>query len=191
MLAAATSAAPAFATVSQETIAVAEAERTHVAAVSIPGIDTTISDALASRRLAIPVDGVTPRELLDTYPDRRGQKPHEAIDIHAPRGTRVIAVDDGRIAKLFTSAAGGLTVYQFDPQQRFAYYYAHLDRYADGLREGMIVRRGDVIGYVGTTGNAAPNAPHLHFAIFVLGPERQWWKGKPLNPYPFLVESAP
>jgi murein DD-endopeptidase MepM/ murein hydrolase activator NlpD len=90
------------------------------------------------------------------------------------------------VAKLFTSKAGGLTIYQFDPSGTFSYYYAHLDGYADGLREGQIVHRGDVIGYVGSTGNASADAPHLHFAIFRLTSERQWWKGEPINPYPVL-----
>jgi murein DD-endopeptidase MepM/ murein hydrolase activator NlpD len=125
--------------------------------------------------------------LHDTFSDARGSRVHEALDILAPRGTQVIAVEDGRIEKLFTSKAGGLTIYQFDPTRTFAYYYAHLDRYADGLVEGRIVKRGDVIGYVGSTGNASPDAPHLHFAIFRLGPERQWWKGEPINPYPILA----
>ena len=98
----------------------------------------------------------------------------------------VRAVEDGRIAKLFTSEAGGLTIYHFDPSETFAYYYAHLDRYAAGLEEGQRVRRGQVIGYVGSTGNASEDAPHLHFAIFRLTPERQWWKGEPINPYPIL-----
>jgi len=190
-LLAAICAGPGVATLSPELIAIAEAERIFLAA-GDPRAQSE-SDAartLAERRLAIPVSGVTARDLANTYDDRRGAKSHEAIDIAAPRGTPVVAVDDGRIAKLFTSVAGGLTVYHFDTQQRYAYYYAHLDRYADGLKEGAHVRRGDVVGYVGTTGNAPPDAPHLHFAIFVLGAERQWWKGTPLNPYPILVDGA-
>ena len=95
-------------------------------------------------------------------------------------------VDDGKLVKLFNSKPGGLTVYQFDPSSRLTYYYAHLDRYADGIREGMPLRRGELIGYVGSTGNASPEAPHLHFAVFVLGPEKQWWRGEPLNPYSAL-----
>jgi peptidoglycan LD-endopeptidase LytH len=91
------------------------------------------------------------------------------------------------IVKLFNSkGGGGISIYQFDPTGTYCYYYAHLDRYADGLKEGQHVRRGDVIGYVGSTGNASPTAPHLHFSIFRLGPERQWWKGEPINPYPAL-----
>ena len=181
----------AVAMVSQEAIAIAEAERTAIAmTVGEPAVDSDVAGTLASRRLAIPVSGVSARDLANTYSDRRGEKLHEAIDIAAPRGTPVVAVDDGRIVKLFTSVPGGLTIYQFDREQRFAYYYAHLDRYAENLREGAPVARGDVIGYVGTTGNAPPDAPHLHFAIFALGPERQWWKGTPLNPYPLLVGGA-
>jgi murein DD-endopeptidase MepM/ murein hydrolase activator NlpD len=122
---------------------------------------------------------------VDTYEQPRSGGRHEAIDILAPRGTPVHAVDDGKLVKLFASVPGGLTVYQFDPEGRLAYYYAHLDRYADGLKEGMMLRRGDLIGYVGLTGNAG-QTPHLHFAVFRLGPERQWWKGDPVNPYPAL-----
>ena len=160
---------------------------------TVPTVGTTGSvangEALASltvRRLAMPVRGVERDDLHDSYSDARGSRSHEALDIMAPRGTPVVAVEDGRIAKLFTSKAGGTTIYQFEPSETFCYYYAHLDRYAAGLQEGMTVKRGDVIGYVGSTGNAAPNAPHLHFAIFRLTPERQWWKGEPINPFPIL-----
>ena len=143
--------------------------------------------------LLLPVQGIIASELRDTFGDGRdgGQRGHEAIDILAPTGTPVLAVDDGRIVKLFLSQPGGITVYQFDPTGQFAYYYAHLDRYADGLAEGQTVRRGSVIGYVGTTGNARPDAPHLHFAIFRLGPEKQWWKGEPVNPFPYLGGKLP
>jgi len=103
---------------------------------------------------------------------RGGGKLHEAADILAPRGTPIVAVEDGVIQKLFLSKAGGLTVYEFDRQGIYCYYYAHLERYAGGLKEGMTVKRGDVIGFVGTTGNAPPQTPHLHFAIFKLGAER-------------------
>ena len=143
-------------------------------------------DTLHARDLEIPVEGVEADDLRDTFSDARGSHAHEALDIIAPRNTPVRAVDDGRIQKLFTSKAGGFTIYQFDPTETFSYYYAHLDRYADGLREGQTVRRGDVIGYVGSSGNASADAPHLHFSIFRLTPERQWWKGEPINPYPVL-----
>ena len=143
-------------------------------------------DALRRRDLEIPVAGVDDEDLRDTYADARGGRSHEAIDIMAPRHTPVRAVEDGTVAKLFSSKAGGLTIYQFEPSGMFTYYYAHLDRYADGLKEGQAVKRGQVIGYVGSTGNAAEDAPHLHFAIFRLTAERQWWKGEPINPYPVL-----
>jgi murein DD-endopeptidase MepM/ murein hydrolase activator NlpD len=158
------------------------------AAVATTGVTVESAvDALRHRDLDVPVDGVHRKDLHDTFTDTRaGARAHEALDIMATRHTPVHAVEDGTIQKLFTSKAGGLTVYQFDPSQTFCYYYAHLDGYAAGLREGQSVHKGDVIGYVGSTGNASPDAPHLHFAIFRLTPERQWWKGEPINPYPVL-----
>ena len=143
---------------------------------------------LASRELTIPVQGVEAGKLVRSYHDARsGGREHEALDILAPRGTPVVAVEDGTIAKLFNSKAGGITVYQFDADEKFTFYYAHLERYAEGLKPGATVKRGDVIGYVGTTGNAPKNTPHLHFAIFRLGAEKQWWRGSAINPYPFLA----
>jgi len=152
-------------------------------------LDTDGSVALLKRKhLEMPVDGVLRDRLHDSFDERRGGglRGHEAIDIMAPRGTPVRAVEDGHVAKLFRSIAGGITIYQFDSTETFSYYYAHLDRYAAGLQDGQQVRRGEVIGYVGSTGNASEDAPHLHFAIFQLGPERQWWKGDPINPYDVL-----
>lgn len=146
---------------------------------------------LARRALMVPVAGIPPAALMDTYEQGRGSRVHEAIDIAAPSGTPVVAVDDGTIAKLFTSKPGGLTVYQFDPEGRLSYYYAHLESYAGNLREGMTVKRGDVIGYVGSTGNADRKVPHLHFAIFKLGADRKWWQGDPINPYPALRAGQP
>jgi murein DD-endopeptidase MepM/ murein hydrolase activator NlpD len=137
--------------------------------------------------LIVPVQGMAVAQLTDTYTATRSEgRTHEAIDIMAPRGTPVLAVADGRVEKLFESKQGGLTLYQFEPSGKFVYYYAHLDRYAPGVIEGRALRQGEVIGYVGSTGNASPDGPHLHFAVFVLGPERQWWKGTPINPYPLL-----
>ena len=143
---------------------------------------------LASRRLSVPVDGVAATALRDSFDDGRPGHRHEAIDIAAPKGTKVFAVDDGKLVKLFTSMPGGLTVYQFDPNGELAYYYAHLDRYADGLHEGMALHRCDLLGHVGTSGNAPPLTPHLHFAVFRLGPAHRWWKGTPLNPFPALTQ---
>ena len=146
---------------------------------------------LNAQRLIVPVQGVASSALRPMFDERRGGRRHEALDIAAARGTPVTAAGDGRIVKLFDSKAGGLTVYQFDPGERFAYYYAHLDRYADGLHEGSRVTKGEVIGFVGTSGNAPPNRPHLHFAIFRLDPERRWWKGTPVDPYPYLRRELP
>jgi peptidoglycan LD-endopeptidase LytH len=163
-----------------------------------PGAETTATppagsiaaafSTLEGRTLAMPVVGAKTLDLRDSFDETRGSRRHEAIDILAPRGTPVVAADEGKVAKLFTSKQGGLTVYQFDRDDTHSYYYAHLDRYADGLHEGQVLARGDPIGYVGTTGNAPPNTPHLHFAIFELTPEKHWWEGKPVNPYPFLMK---
>lgn len=158
-------------------------------ALAAPAPDLFDYARLKTRGLLIPVRGVDASQLRDNFSELRGGRVHEAIDILAARGTPVVAVDDGAIEKLFTSAQGGLTVYEFDRDDAYCYYYAHLDRYADGLKEGMAVKKGDVIGYVGTSGNAPPNTPHLHFTIFKLGPEKQWWKGTAVNPFPLWPAS--
>ena len=138
-------------------------------------------------KLLVPVEGIPYAKLTDTFDQPRGQeRHHQALDIMAPKGTPVRAAGDGKVVKLFESKPGGLTLYQFDPNEQHAYYYAHLDKYADGIKEGMMLKRGDLLGYVGVTGNSDPNAPHLHFAVVALTPEKQWWKGTPVNPYPLL-----
>jgi murein DD-endopeptidase MepM/ murein hydrolase activator NlpD len=147
---------------------------------------------LRHRRLQLPVQGVATSDLRSTFHDRRDQsREHEALDILAARNTPVLAVEDGRIAKFFVSKAGGNTIYQFDPSDQYAYYYAHLERYAEGLDEGDRVHRGETIGYVGTSGNAPKNTPHLHFAIFRLFPEKQWWRGTPLDPFEVWQPATP
>jgi murein DD-endopeptidase MepM/ murein hydrolase activator NlpD len=146
-------------------------------------------DALGRRHLLLPVQGLRREQLRDSFSEGRAGHLHEAIDIMAARNTPVMAVEDGSLAKLFVSALGGNTIYQFDPSGNYAYYYAHLERYADGIHEGDQLRRGQVIGYVGTSGNAPPQSPHLHFAIFRLTPDKQWWKGTALDPY--LVFTQP
>lgn len=151
-----------------------------------PPIVPATGDSGPPRPMMIPVAGVDRTAMRDMFNEVRGNHRHEAIDILAPRGTPVIAADDGVVRKLFTSVAGGLTVYEFDPDQRFCYYYAHLDGYAAGLHEGQVLHRGDVIGYVGTTGNAPKDTPHLHFALIRLDADRRWWKGTAVNPYPYL-----
>jgi murein DD-endopeptidase MepM/ murein hydrolase activator NlpD len=150
--------------------------------------DGEIPPAAVQRNIIIPVQGVSAGDIQDTFDEARGtERKHEATDILAPRGTPVLAADDGEIKKLFLSKAGGLTLYQFDSTEQYCYYYAHLDSYSVDTGEGKKVKRGDVIGYVGTTGNAPPNTPHLHFGIFKLGPEKRWWEGIPINPYPILI----
>jgi murein DD-endopeptidase MepM/ murein hydrolase activator NlpD len=139
-----------------------------------------------SAKLRLPIKGIEVESLKGGFAETRTGHLHEAVDILAPRNTAVQAVEDGTVAKLFVSKAGGNTIYEFDETGRFAYYYAHLERYAIGLREGDSIKEGQVIGYVGTSGNAPKNTPHLHFAVFELGPERQWWKGKAIDPYPLF-----
>ena len=156
------------------------------AAVVAPSLSPPPAAGLSGRNLELPVEGIRPEQLTRQYSEPRGGRRHEAIDILAPRGTPVKAVENGRIARLFFSKAGGTTIYQFDPTERFCYYYAHLDRYADGLRENDQVRRGQVIGYVGTSGNAPKDTPHLHFAVFRLNAEKRWWEGTPIDPYDLL-----
>jgi murein DD-endopeptidase MepM/ murein hydrolase activator NlpD len=170
---------------------------TATPAVNAPAMTSTAAGSPttalpAGETLLLPVQGIQPSQLHDTFNEARGggTRPHEALDIMAPRGTPVLAAIDGTVEKLFTSVPGGLTIYEFDRAGTRAYYYAHLDRYAEGLAEGQALRRGDVIGYVGSTGNAAEDAPHLHFAIFVLGPEKHWWQGTAIDPYPLLAPAA-
>jgi murein DD-endopeptidase MepM/ murein hydrolase activator NlpD len=146
-------------------------------------------DNLRRHHLLLPVQGLRRENLSDTFNDARGGHRHEAMDIMAPRNTPVLAVEDGRLVKLFVSRQGGNTIYQFDPSETYTYYYAHLERYAEGVREGSLLRRGQVIGYVGTSGNAPADTPHLHFAIFRLASERHWWQGTAIDP--FLVLAQP
>ena len=137
----------------------------------------------SGHHLRMPIDGADVESMKGGFAEPRAGHAHEAVDLLAPRNTPVHAVDDGSIAKLFVSKAGGLTIYQFDPTGRLCYYYAHLERYAPSLREGENVRQGDVIGYVGTSGNAPKNTPHLHFAIFELKDSKRWWEGTAIDPY--------
>lgn len=152
----------------------------------------TIDEAIVElrrRHLRLPLDDVKIETMKGEFDERRTGHAHEAVDMLAPRDTPIHAVEDGTIAKLFFSKAGGNTIYQFDPTGRFCYYYAHLERYATEVREGKRVSRGDVIGYVGTTGNAPPGTPHLHFSVFMLGPEKQWWRGTAIDPYLVFTKS--
>jgi len=141
---------------------------------------------LQNRHLLLPVQGARFEDVKDTFSEARGGRVHEAVDILAPRDTPVVAVDEGKVVKFFYSVRGGITIYQFDPTETYCYYYAHLDRYASDIKEGDYVRRGQVIGYVGTSGNAPKDTPHLHFAIFKLNADKRWWEGTAIDPYPVL-----
>ncbi|KQN00732.1 peptidase M23 [Sphingobium sp. Leaf26] len=139
--------------------------------------------------LLIPVEGVPAAALTDTFTQARadGARPHDAIDIMAARGRAVLAAANGPVEKLFWSEDGGRTLYQRSPDGHFLYYYAHLDGYAPGLREGQWLRRGQPVATVGSTGNADPSAPHLHFAVNIMQPGESWYGGRPINPYPLLA----
>lgn len=159
-----------------------------------PALTTTVTEAdldyLAARDLLIPVAQVIPRQLRDTFNQARSEgRRHDAIDIMAPQGTPVLAVTDGTVLKLFQSDRGGVTLYELDPSLRYVYYYAHLMSYADGIAEGRQLRRGEVIAYVGDTGNAGAGKYHLHFAISKLRSPREWSGGDPINPYPLLARN--
>ena len=158
-----------------------------------PVISIDSVEDLRRRHLTLPVEGLHREDLRDTFHEMRGggTRPHEALDVLVARNTPVLAVEDGSIAKLFLSDAGGITIYQFDPSERYVYYYAHLERYAAGLKVGDQVKRGQEIGYVGTTGNAPKDTPHLHFQVMLYRGRGQYWGGDPINPHPYLTRKGP
>jgi murein DD-endopeptidase MepM/ murein hydrolase activator NlpD len=147
---------------------------------------------LLGRALEIPVAGKSAQQLQDTFDEGRdGGRLHRALDILAPRGTPVLAADDGRVLRVKTNSLGGNTIYTTDPNGRIVYYYAHLDAYRKGLVEGLVIARGDTLGFVGTTGNAPRDTPHLHFQVMRMPPDGKYWDGEPINPYPlFLLDAA-
>ena len=150
----------------------------------------TAPESSEARVLRIPVLNIRPSDLTDTFTDERGggESLHEAIDIMAPEGTSVVAAAPGTIERLFQSDAGGNTIYVRSPHKRTIHYYAHLAGYAQGLKEGQRIRRGQRLGTVGSTGNASRDAPHLHFAILRTTPDAKWWEpANAVNPYPLLT----
>lgn len=155
---------------------------------SVAAPPTTGDLAKLASELIIPVPGVQPSELRDTFNEVRGggARKHEALDILAPRGTPVLSASAGRVLKLHNSKDGGLMVYAADASDRFVLMYGHLDRYADGLSDGLPLRQGQIIGYVGTTGDAPANTPHLHFAIAHPKDVKLWWTGQAIDPRPLL-----
>lgn len=172
---------PASASVERE-----EAHMAPASAVTAQASSGSVATTGTRSTLRVPIDDFPVESMKGGFAEARTGHEHEAVDMLAPRNTPIHAVDDGRIAKLFVSKAGGITIYQFDPMARLCYYYAHLERYAEGLREGQAITRGQVVGYVGTSGNAPRNTPHLHFAVFELNDQHQWWKGQAIDPYPFF-----
>lgn len=145
---------------------------------------------LRARALLVPVAGVSPRAVPDSYRARRGARMHAAVDILAPRGTPVVAADSGAVLKLARNRAGGVVIYAIDATERLVHYYAHLERYRPELREGQRLARGDTIGYVGTTGNAPAGTPHLHFQVMRRDPGKGYWEGTPLDARPYFTSEA-
>jgi peptidoglycan LD-endopeptidase LytH len=171
---------------------------TTAAEVRQAGVDLEEAEAIFSpagylrdRGLLLPVSGADATRIRDSFHDARdgGARTHHAIDIMAPRGTAVLSADDGHVLRLSTNTLGGITVYAMDSGARLVYYYAHLDRYHPGIHEGQRLAKGDTLGYVGTTGNAPPNAPHLHFQVMRMPGDGRYWAGEPINPYPVLGEA--
>lgn len=160
----------------------AQADTPDTAEVTAPALAPLDPSAL----LGMPVEGIRRADLVDGFFGKRGRRIHHALDIMAPRNTPVRAATAGTIAALNASPAGGTSIWQYDESGAYCYFYAHLARYAPGLRAGQPVARGDVLGFVGTTGNAPKSAPHLHFAVFRLETKGRWWSGEPVNPYPLL-----
>ena len=165
------------------------------AAGQVAARSAVVSDAdlayLRARLLLVPVANARTRSLTSSFdaPRDAGGRVHQAIDILAPRGTPVLAADDGRVWTVRSNSLGGLTVYTVDPAERFVFYYAHLDHYQPGLADGMPIVKGDTLGFVGTTGNAPPDTPHLHFQVARIGPDHHWWTGTPVDPLPFLRDA--
>jgi murein DD-endopeptidase MepM/ murein hydrolase activator NlpD len=159
---------------------------THVKRTATPLTWQQTASAVAElrhRNLALPLSGFDIERVKDSYTELHNGQSHEALDMLAPRNTPVLAVEDGDIAKLFESKLGGTTVYEYDSAHHFVYYYAHLEKYADNLKDGQKVKRGQVLGYVGTSGNAPKNTPHLHFSISIVDADKRWWQTAPINPY--------
>jgi murein DD-endopeptidase MepM/ murein hydrolase activator NlpD len=142
---------------------------------------------LRSRQILVPVAGADMTRVEDSFNDPRdGERVHRAIDILAPRGTPIISADDGRIVRMTTSTLGGISMYTVDPDQRIVYYYAHMDHYNDAMTPGKTISRGDTLGFVGTTGNAPKNTPHLHFQVMRWPADGKYWNGEPINPFDLL-----
>lgn len=153
--------------------------------------DRTEVEFLRDMRLMVPVHGISPDQIPDTYWAKRdGGRLHHAVDIMAARGTPIVATTDGVVLRVGQNKTGGIVVYTTDSERRFVYYYAHLERVHERMREGLPIAQGDVLGYVGTTGNAPPNAPHLHFQVMRMPDDDHYWEGMPVDVRPYLVKKG-
>lgn len=146
------------------------------------------TEYLRARHLVVPVAGANMAKVSDTFLDARdgGDRVHRAIDILAPRGTPILSADDGKILRMSNNALGGITMYTVDPSNRIVYYYAHMDHYNDAMFAGRAITRGDTLGFVGTTGNAPKDTPHLHFQVMRWPADGKYWNGEPIDPFEFL-----
>lgn len=157
----------------------------------LPGGEPTLDSALRARQLMVPVAGVSPDQVPDNFrAPRSGARIHGAVDIPAPRGTPVLSADDGRVLRLQRNRKGGLTIYATDESEHFIYYYAHLDAYCHGLAKDTRLVRGQVIGSVGTTGDAHRREPHLHFQVMVRPSDGRWWSGDAIDPRPYFTSAG-
>jgi murein DD-endopeptidase MepM/ murein hydrolase activator NlpD len=159
------------------------------APVEVDSATAGLSDAdyLWTRRLTVPVAGADMSKVDDSFSEPRdGDRVHRALDILAPRGTPILSADDGKILRMSTSSLGGITMYTVDPANRIVYYYAHMDHYNDAMTPGRAIVRGDTLGFVGTTGNAPKDTPHLHFQIMRWAPDGKYWNGEPIDPFDYL-----
>lgn len=161
--------------------------RPNLAVAAPPSTGDATLDYLRTRELMVPVDGLRVEQVPDNFSAGRGGRPHNAHDFMAARGTAVLSADDGRIIRLSNNALGGITIYATDPAEKLVYYYAHMDRYASGLKAGMRVSKGELLGYVGSTGNASPAAPHLHFQVARLDDISRHWEGEPIDARPWFA----
>jgi murein DD-endopeptidase MepM/ murein hydrolase activator NlpD len=146
------------------------------------------TEYLRTRHLVVPVAGANMAKVEDSYFEPRdgGDRTHRALDILAPRGTPILSADDGKILRMSNSSLGGITMYTVDPSNRIVYYYAHMDHYNDAMSPGRLIVRGDTLGFVGTTGNAPKDTPHLHFQIMRWPSDGKYWNGDPIDPFDFL-----
>jgi murein DD-endopeptidase MepM/ murein hydrolase activator NlpD len=151
------------------------------------GVASASDEYLRTRQIVLPVAGADMTKVDDSFNEPRdGGRVHRAIDILAPRGTPILSADDGKILRMTTSNLGGISMYTVDPESRLVYYFAHMDRYNDTMSPGRAIAKGDTLGYVGTTGNAPKDTPHLHFQVMRWPADGKYWNGDPIDPYEAL-----